>query len=105
MALGLATRNALKKTRLMVMPVAAKMRFGGLNVLLHWAAYLIIVIMTVTGIFLYLGQGGWLIQVHSYVAFVGLGYVLSTSSRTICRAAGGRCSASSVPRSWCSPRP
>ena len=31
------------------------MRFGGLNVLLHWAAYLIIVIMTVTGVFLYLG--------------------------------------------------
>ena len=57
---GLANRNALKKTRVMVMPVAAKMRFGGLNVLLHWAAYLIIVIMTVTGIFLYLGHGGWL---------------------------------------------
>ena len=58
------------------MPIAAKMRFGGLNVLLHWAAYLIIVIMTVTGIFLYLGHGGWLIQVHSYTAFVGLAYVL-----------------------------
>ena len=26
----------------MAMPVARKMRFGGLNVLLHWAAYLII---------------------------------------------------------------
>ena len=43
------------------------MRFGGLNVLLHWAAYLIIVIMTVTGVFLYLGYGGWLVSVHSYV--------------------------------------
>ncbi len=72
---GLANRNALKKTRVMVMPVASKMRFGGLNVLLHWAAYLIVVIMTVTGIFLYLGWGGWLISVHSYVAFIGLGYI------------------------------
>ena len=59
----------------MVMPVANKMRFGGLNVLLHWAAYLIVVIMTVTGIFLYLGFGGWIVSVHSYVAFIGLAYV------------------------------
>jgi cytochrome b subunit of formate dehydrogenase len=72
---ALASRNALKKTRVMVMPVAAKMRFGGLNVLLHWAAYLIIGIMTVSGIFLYLGWGGWLISVHSYTAFVGLAYI------------------------------
>ena len=72
---GLANRNALKKTRVMVMPVANKMRFGGLNVLLHWAAYLIVVIMTVTGIFLYLGYGGWIVSVHSYVAFIGLAYV------------------------------
>jgi cytochrome b subunit of formate dehydrogenase len=72
---GLANRNALKKTRVMVMPVASKMRFGGLNVLLHWAAYLIIAIMTVTGVLLYLGHGGWLVQVHSYTAFVGLTYI------------------------------
>jgi cytochrome b subunit of formate dehydrogenase len=72
---GLANRNALKKSRVMVMPVAAKMRFGGLNVLLHWAAYLIIVVMTVTGVLLYLGHGGWLVQIHSYTAFVGLTYI------------------------------
>jgi cytochrome b subunit of formate dehydrogenase len=72
---GLANRNALKKTRAMLMPVAKKMRFGGFNVLLHWAAYLIIVVMTVTGVFLYLGYGGWLVQVHSYTAFIGLGYI------------------------------
>jgi cytochrome b subunit of formate dehydrogenase len=72
---GLANRNALKKTRVMVMPVASKMRFGGLNVLLHWAAYLIVVIMTVTGVILYFGFGGWIVSVHSYVAFVGLAYV------------------------------
>jgi len=73
---GLANRNALKKTRVMVMPVASKMRFGALNVALHWAAYVIVGIMTITGIFLYLGHGGWLVQVHSYVAFIGLTYIL-----------------------------
>jgi len=72
---GLANRNALKKTRVMVMPVASKMRFGGLNVLLHWAAYLIVVLMTVTGVILYFGFGGWIVSVHSYVAFIGLAYV------------------------------
>src|ERR1043166_1751262 len=72
---GLANRNALKKTRVMVMPVASRMRFGALNVALHWAAYLIVGIMTITGIYLYLGHGGWLVQVHSYVAFIGLGYI------------------------------
>ena len=72
---GLASRNALKKTRVMVMPVASKMRFGGLNVLLHWAAYLLITVMTVTGVLLYLGYGGWLVSVHSYTAFIGLSYI------------------------------
>src|SRR4051794_16055467 len=55
---GLANRNALKKTRVMLMPVANRMRFGALNVALHWAAYAIVGIMTATGIFLYLGHGG-----------------------------------------------
>jgi cytochrome b subunit of formate dehydrogenase len=72
---GLANRNALKKTRVMVMPVSRKMRFGGLNVLLHWAAYAIVVLMTATGVVLYLGFGGWVVSLHSYVAFIGLAYV------------------------------
>ena len=72
---GLSNRNALKKTRVMVMPVASKLRFGALNVALHWAAYLIIVVMTVTGVFLYLGHGGWIVSVHSYTAFIGLTYI------------------------------
>ena len=72
---GLANRNALKKTRVMVMPVSRKMRFGGINVLLHWAAYAIVVLMTATGVVLYLGFGGWVVSLHSYVAFIGLAYV------------------------------
>jgi cytochrome b subunit of formate dehydrogenase len=73
---GLANRNALKKSRMMLMKTTNRNRFGGLNVALHWAAYAIIVIMTVTGVLLYLGHGGWLVSVHSYVAFIGLGYIL-----------------------------
>jgi cytochrome b subunit of formate dehydrogenase len=72
---GLAPRNALKKMKLMAMPVARRMKYEALNIGLHWFVYALIVVMTVTGIFLYLGHGGWLIQVHSYTAFIGLTYI------------------------------
>jgi hypothetical protein len=32
--------------------------------------YALIVVMTVTGVLLYLGWGGWVMQVHSYAAFI-----------------------------------
>ena len=72
---GLSPRNALKKLRIMLMPTARKMKFEALNVGLHWFVYALVVVMTVTGVFLYLGHGGWLVWVHSTTAFVGLGYI------------------------------
>ena len=73
---GLATRNALKKTRVMLMPVARRMRWAAVNVALHWFLYLLVVVMTVTGVVLYLGRGGWWVWVHSTTAFVGLAYIV-----------------------------
>ncbi len=73
---GLSARNALKKLRVFLMPTARRMKFEALNVGLHWFLYALIVVMTVTGVFLYLGYGGWLVWVHSTTAFVGLGYIL-----------------------------
>jgi cytochrome b561 len=72
---GLSARNALKKLRILLMPTVPKMKFDALNVGLHWFLYAIVVVMTVTGILLYLGHGGWLVWVHSITAFVGLGYL------------------------------
>ena len=72
---GLAPRNALKKLRVMLMPTARKMRWEALNIGLHWFVYALIVVMTVTGVLLYLGWGGWVVQVHSYTAFIGLAYI------------------------------
>jgi len=72
---GLSPRNALKKTRVMLMPVGKKMRWQSVNVSLHWVAYVLITTMTVTGIILYLGYGGWFVWIHSIAAFVGFGYV------------------------------
>lgn len=72
---GLANRNALKKTRVAIMPVARKMRWGAVNVALHWLLYLLVVVMTGTGVVLYLGHGGWWVWVHSTAAFISLSYI------------------------------
>jgi hypothetical protein len=74
---GLFRRVALKKTRVFVLPTANKLRFGALNVVLHWALYAIIIVMTTTGVMLYLGHGGWWVYVHSITAFVAIGYVVA----------------------------
>ena len=72
---GLAHRNALMKTRVMLMPVAGKLRWSAVNVALHWFLYLVVIVMTGTGIVLYLGYGGWWVWVHSTTAFFALSYI------------------------------
>ena len=72
---GLTPRNALKKLRLMLIPAAGKMRWDAINVGLHWVAYVLIVIMTATGILNYLGFGGWWVWIHAVTALVAFGYI------------------------------
>src|SRR6267154_1545652 len=72
---GLSPRNALKKIRVMLMPTAAKMRWQAVNVSLHWFVYALITVMTVTGVILYLGYGGWWVWIHSISAFIGFSYI------------------------------
>ncbi|HEV2955246.1 MAG TPA: ethylbenzene dehydrogenase-related protein [Xanthobacteraceae bacterium] len=73
---GLAPRIALKKVRAFVIPRAGKLRYDALNVVLHWLVYVVVVVLTTTGIFLYLGYGGWLLTVHLAAAFTGIAYTL-----------------------------
>ena len=72
---ALTARNALQKIRLLTIPAAGKMRFEAVNVGLHWLIYAIILVATATGIFLYLGFGGWLVWIHSTTAFIGLSWI------------------------------
>jgi cytochrome b561 len=72
---GLTARNALKKARVAIMPVASRMRWQAINVGLHWFIYALITVMMVTGVILYLGYGGWWVWVHSISAFIGFGYI------------------------------
>jgi cytochrome b561 len=72
---GLGARNALKKVRIALLAVPRKLRWQAINVGLHWLVYALITVMTVTGVLLYLGYGGWLVWVHSLSAFIGFGYI------------------------------
>jgi cytochrome b561 len=73
---GLAPRAALKKVRAFVIPRAGKLRYDALNVVLHWLVYVLVVVLTTTGIFLYLGHGGWILMLHLGAAFTGIAYTL-----------------------------
>src|SRR3954453_23219816 len=73
---GLAQRNALKKTRVLTMQAPGRLKWGAVNVALHWFVYALVVFLTCTGVMLYLGYGNWWVYVHSTAAFVGLSYIL-----------------------------
>src|SRR4051794_39624204 len=62
---GLTQRNAIKKTRVLAMQAPRKMKWGAVNVVLHWFVYALVVFLTCTGILLYLGRGGWWVYLHS----------------------------------------
>lgn len=73
----LAQRNSLKKLRVLTMNAPAKMRWGAVNVAMHWFVYGLIAVLTATGVVLYLGYGGIWVTIHSYAAFIGLAYVFA----------------------------
>ena len=72
---GLAARNSLKKPEASDDAGARLMKWGAVNVALHWFLYALIAFLTGTGVILYLGYGGWWAYLHSTAAFVGLGYI------------------------------
>src|SRR5262249_2740330 len=51
------------------------MRWDAINVGLHWVAYVLMLIMTATGILNYLGFGGWWVWIHAVTALVAFGYI------------------------------
>ncbi|HEY8567067.1 MAG TPA: ethylbenzene dehydrogenase-related protein [Beijerinckiaceae bacterium] len=71
---GLANRVALKKLQVLTMPAAPKLRWGAVNVALHWALYALVAVLTATGILLYLGHGGIVVTIHVVSAFATLAY-------------------------------
>jgi cytochrome b subunit of formate dehydrogenase len=72
---ALSRRAAPKRLKVLLLPVDSKLKFAALNVALHWVLYSLVIVLTGTGIALYLGYGNWFIYVHSTAAFIALGYI------------------------------
>lgn len=72
---ALSRRAAPKRLKVLLLPVVNKLRFAAVNVALHWLLFTLVIILTGTGIALYLGYGGWILYIHSTAAFVALGYI------------------------------
>ena len=77
---GLHDRNAIRRTRTIGLSGSSKAvrkaRWGGINVALHWFMYATVVVMTATGVGLYLGYGGWVVWVHTTAALISLAYIV-----------------------------
>jgi len=73
---GLKRRVAVKRLLVFTLPAAKRLLWGATNVALHWLAFILLVVLTMSGIVLYLGYGGWIVKVHTISAFAVVGYIL-----------------------------
>ncbi|WP_457104683.1 ethylbenzene dehydrogenase-related protein [Methylobacterium sp. P5_C11] len=75
----LTDRNGMTRLRAILVggrtKAARKARWGGVNVALHWLIYAVTLVLTGTGIALYLGYGGWVVWLHATCALVALAYI------------------------------
>ncbi|WP_244544025.1 ethylbenzene dehydrogenase-related protein [Bosea lupini] len=74
---GLSARISARRLSPLRMRAPAKLRWLSVNVLLHWLLYGLVVALTITGVLLYLGFGGWVVTVHLAAAFGTLAYTLA----------------------------
>ena len=70
----LFSRNSPAKLRVLALKAPARMKWGAVNVLLHWLLYGLVLVMMASGIAMYLGHGGWIIQVHVAAAIACIAY-------------------------------
>ncbi len=61
-------RNAPGRLRLMILDAPARLKWQGFNVSMHWGFYLLTLVMMTTGVLLYLGWGGLVVDIHAAVA-------------------------------------
>ncbi len=73
---GLSSRIAWRRIKAIRQPFA-KTRWLGFNVFLHWLLYGIVLVLTGTGVLLYLGFGGFVVSIHLAAAVGMLAYTLA----------------------------
>ena len=94
---GLGSRVAPRRIKAIRTAASAKLRWMGVNVLLHWLLYAIVVVLTATGVLLFLGFGGWVVSVHVTAAMSMLAYTMAHIVAHFGYGGWRRCSASSGP--------
>lgn len=73
---ALTNRNAPARIRLMILDAPARLKWQGFNVSLHWGFYALTLVMMTTGVLLYLGWGGIVVDIHAAVAIALVAYLV-----------------------------
>lgn len=77
MRLGrLKRRVAMRKAVVLTLPASPKLRWGALNVVFYWALFAAVLVLAVTGVLLYLGHGGIVVDIHYVSALMVAGYIV-----------------------------
>lgn len=76
-AARLRRRVALKRTVVLTMEVSPRLRCSAINVVLYWVLFALIAALFVTGVLLYLGYGGVVVDIHYVSALAVAGYVVA----------------------------
>ena len=74
---ALFDRNSLGKLRVLALPTSMRMKWGAVNVALHWLLYALVLVMFVTGVLMFTGRGGWIITVHRFAAEGAIVYIFA----------------------------
>jgi hypothetical protein len=74
---GLANRISPKRVQVFMLTNASKLRWNAFNVSMNWLFYALVAVLTVTGVTLYLGYGGWIVVIHNVAAFGTILYLLA----------------------------
>lgn len=73
---ALFSRNALMRIKILVMEAPARLKWQAFNVSMHWGFYILTLVMMVSGILLYLGWGGLVVDIHAAVAVTLVAYLV-----------------------------
>ncbi|WP_150526100.1 ethylbenzene dehydrogenase-related protein [Roseibium sediminis] len=72
----LMKRISMQRANVLTQPVDRKLKISALNVISYWLLFASVIALTVTGVLLYLGEGGLWVDVHYITALVVLGYTV-----------------------------
>lgn len=73
----LKRRVSSKKVVVLTLPASTKLRIAAVNVIAYWILFAAVLVLTATGVLLYLGHGGLWVDVHYISALTVLTYIFA----------------------------